>query len=158
MHGSPPSDLARTGPGREVDPSVRPVLVFDGSCGGCARAARWLAAHADGRAIDLVASAELTADQLDHLGIPRDAVMTAVWWVDAGGPLSAHRAISAALGTCRSGWSALGRLIDAAPLRWIAPSIYRQVARHRHLLPGATRACRSGPERVRAIPGSDARA
>lgn len=53
----------------------------------------------------------------------------------------------------------LGRLASMTPLRWIGPSAYAFIARHRYSLPGAPARCESdscaipeGPSKSRAIP------
>ena len=38
-------------------------------------------------------------------------------------------------------WAWLGRLLGLAPFRWLGAIVYRWVARHRHLLPGAPPVC-----------------
>lgn len=150
MHRSPGDDRARASTGEGLDLAANPILIYDGSCGFCMRAATWLSGHSANHAIELRASQDMNADQFVVLGLTQNQAAASVWWIDGQGPLSGHRAISAALKNCRWGWRQLGQLIDIAPFRWIGPSIYRQIARNRHLLPGATPACR-----VDALPEDD---
>jgi predicted DCC family thiol-disulfide oxidoreductase YuxK len=45
----------------------------------------------------------------------------------------------------------LGWMLGLPPLRWIGPSAYGWVARHRQLLPGAPRPCAVNPSKVQAL-------
>ena len=117
-------------------------LIYDGDCAFCTRSARWIAARwVPGTAVT-VPSATLTDEDLAALGLTRSDVDAAAWWVDASGrTVSGDRAVAAALGIA-PGWPGLlGRAIAAPPLRWLAPTGYRIVARNRHRLPGGTPAC-----------------
>ena len=100
-------------------------------------AARW---RGDARAVPWQ---RLSDDELAALGLTRDDVRAAVWWIDADGRRSrAHVATARSL-IAGSGWTALaGRLLLVPPLRWLAAAGYPLVARWRHLLPGGTPACR----------------
>lgn len=148
MHRSPSSNLAGASTGEGLGLAKNPILIYDGSCGFCMRAAMWLSRHSTNNSIDLRTSQEMNADQLAALGLTQGLASASIWWIDRHGPLSGHAAISAALRNCQRGWRQLGQLIDIAPFRWIGPPIYRQVARNRHLLPGATPACRVDAPRV----------
>ena len=80
---------------------------------------------------------------LDEVGLTRDEVTTAAYWLEPGaGKRRGARAIAAALRTCGPAYRLLGRVIDLAPVRPLAAWIYGLVARYRYKLPGGTNACR----------------
>ena len=143
VHRSPNSHLPTSSAEERPHSAQRPILIYDGSCGFCTRAAMWLSRHAADNQIELRTSQEMKADQFCALGLTQDQAKVSVWWIDENRLVNGHGAISAALKSCRQGWRQLGQLIDTAPSRWIGPLIYRQIARNRHLLPGATSACRT---------------
>jgi len=41
-------------------------------------------------------------------------------------------------------WAWLARIASHAPIRWIGPALYKMVAQHRHLIPGAPIPCSQG--------------
>lgn len=126
----------------------RPVLVYDGECGACAAAAGWAAAGWHGTAA-AVPWQELGADGLAELGLTAEAARAAVQWVDAPGrPRAGHLAVAGALRAGRGPRRLAGTLLLLPPVRWFAAVTYPVVARHRHRLPGATAACRVGPDRA----------
>ncbi len=112
------------------------LLVYDGECGFCVRSARWIAARlpADARA------APWQALDLEELGLSRDDVQAAVWWIEDDGhsPPRARgaEAIGMALATAGGAWRLVGLLIVNPPLRWLARPAYALVAANRHRLPG----------------------
>ncbi len=120
-----------------------PVLVFDGDCGFCTSVAhrieeRWPAKSS----ATTIASHDLDDRALDHLGLSRSQVEEAAWWVDTEGARGGEQAVAAALLEA-GGWLAvLARLLRLPGIAQLAPAGYRFVARHRHLLPGATAACK----------------
>lgn len=123
-------------------------LIYDGDCAFCTRSARGIAARwVPGTAVAVPSSA-LADEDLEALGLTRADVDAAAWWVDeAGRRASGDRAVAAAL-RIAPGWPGLlGRAIAAPPLRWLAPTGYRIVARNRHRLPGGTPAC-AAPDRI----------
>ena len=151
MHGYLNNRVTESEAGEHPHLARVPILIYDGSCGFCTRAAMWISHHSANRTIALRTSQEIPADQLRVLGLTQDQAIASVWWTDGGSLLSGHAAISASLKNCQGGWRRLGRLLDTVPLRWIGPPIYRQIARHRHLLPGATSACGVDASRVGGI-------
>ena len=150
MHRSRADDLAHSDTRHARQRSASPVLIYDGSCGFCTRAAQWLSRHADESAIDLRSSQDMSTRQLADLGLTTDQVNSSVWWIAGGASLNGHEAIGAALRNCRPGWKYLGQLIDVFPFHQFAPSTYRVIAHYRHLLPGATPACRVDASRADA--------
>jgi predicted DCC family thiol-disulfide oxidoreductase YuxK len=119
-----------------------PVLVFDGDCAFCTRAAevarRLLPADCDVRpwqAYDLSAVG-VTAQRAQHevLWVGRDGVV-------AGGAGAVAQALRAVGGV----WSVLGAVLSVPPVSWVAQGVYRMVAANRYRLPGGTAACRMPP-------------
>ena len=128
-------------------PGTGPLqLLYDGDCGMCTRAARWISARA-GTAVVPVASSQLDNTDLGRLGLTRSQTDAAVWAVRPEGTLRrGHLAVADAL-RAAPGWPRLvGTAIAVPPLRWLAIPVYAAVARWRHLLPGGTR-CRVPTDR-----------
>ena len=128
MTGSPPAESATT---------LR--LLYDGDCGICTRAARWIAARTGG-AVAPIAADRLDDAALGRLGLTRADTDAASWVVHPDGTLRrGHLAVADAL-QAAAGWPRLaGRAIAVPPLAWLAIPLYAAVARWRHLLPGSTR-------------------
>ena len=115
--------------------TVRMLLVYDGECGFCVRSARWIAARlpADARA------ESWQSLELEELGLTRQEVQAAVWWVDGGSRPRRSRgaeAIGWSLVAAGGAWNIVGCLIVHPPLCWLARPIYWLVAANRHRLPG----------------------
>ena len=118
------------------------LLIFDGDCAFCTSTATYLArrlppdaAAAPWQHIDLVA-----------LGATPDRAQREVLWIDQAGTRGGASAVAATLRACRPRtWRAAGRALDLPPLRWLAPYLYRLIARNRHRLPGGTPACAIRP-------------
>ena len=117
------------------------LLVYDGECGFCIRSAHWIEAR-------LPADARVQPWQsleLEELGLRRDDVEAAIWWVDGDGwgtrrsrgAEAIGRSLIAAGGT----WGVVGRLIVHPPLCWLARPVYALTAANRHRLRGP-----SGPK------------
>ncbi|QWF82486.1 thiol-disulfide oxidoreductase DCC family protein [Amycolatopsis sp. CA-230715] len=120
-------------------PEELPLLVFDGDCGFCTRAVRWLFAKAKPAAeairyqqLDLAAY-DTTAERAGH----------EVLWIPLDGPISGGAdGLARLLRTAKTRrWRVAGRVLGAVPVRWSARPVYRAVARNRHRLPGGTEAC-----------------
>ncbi|MGJ3509755.1 thiol-disulfide oxidoreductase DCC family protein [Enemella sp. A6] len=113
----------------------RPVLVYDGDCRFCTRAAR----RAEGLRrdpSDFVVVPYQRAD-LAALGLTRQECARALQWVDAVGGL--HSGAEAVAGLLRAGpwWSRpVGRLLRLPGCRALARIGYRLIADNRHRLPG----------------------
>lgn len=124
-----------------------PVLVYDGDCGFCTKAATWLVARGGA-----VARPAHTLDLSDE-----DAARSlhaAGWMVDGDLEVWGAPAIAAGL-RHRGGASALvGWGLTLPLVRTVADLVYRWVARHRHRMPGATQQCRIDQE----VPGTRRRA
>ncbi|HVV74710.1 MAG TPA: DCC1-like thiol-disulfide oxidoreductase family protein [Mycobacteriales bacterium] len=118
------------------------LLIYDGDCAFCTTAATDIEQHWHGQA-GIRAWQQIGAEGLTELGLTVHDVSTKVWWVDPDGTrLGGHKAVARAL-TEANGWRAvLGRIVGARLMSWPAALGYRVVSRYRHLLPGATDACR----------------
>lgn len=122
------------------------VLVFDGDCGFCTTAVRWLERT-------LPAAPPTIPFQwadLDDLGLTTDEAAERVWLIATDGEGSLHQyggylAVSVILRHQPAlGWRFLGVLMDTVPFSFAADLGYRLVARYRYFLPGGTPACRVG--------------
>ena len=113
------------------------TLVYDADCGFCTSSADWLQRHGE------CAVVPWQRIGLEEVGLTRDEVTTAAYWLAAGGgKRRGARAIAAALQTCGPAYRLLGRLIDLGPVRPLAAAGYGLVAKYRYKLPGGTNACR----------------
>ncbi len=113
--------------------------MFDGDCGFCTTSARWI----ERRLPDSVEVEPWQNLQLDAIGLTRDDVVSAAWWIDDSGRRHrGHMAIGHALRAAGGFWGLLGRLITTPPFSWFGKPTYWLVARYRYRLPGATDACR----------------
>jgi len=115
------------------------LLIYDADCGFC----QW--SLAKGRQI-LPVMPHTEAFQhtdLNSYGITVAQATAALQFVPARGPVAAgHLAVAGLLmGQPALHWRFAGALLTIPPISWVAALIYRWVAAHRHLLPGATAAC-----------------
>ncbi len=112
------------------------LLVYDGQCGFCVRWARWLEARLNSEA----RVEPWQSLNLDDLGLSRQQVEAAVWWLDERGGqtrrCSGADAIGRALVNTGGVRAAVGWLIIVPPLCWLARPIYALVAANRHRVPG----------------------
>lgn len=116
-----------------------PLMIYDGDCGFCTVSARWLE-----RGLPPAADVRpWQALDLGALGLTEHDVTTAAWWIDASGRSHrGSRGIARALAASRGWRKAVGWLLLAPPVSWLAVPLYAVVARNRHRMPGATDACR----------------
>jgi predicted DCC family thiol-disulfide oxidoreductase YuxK len=118
------------------------VLIYDGNCSFCSSAARWVSARWHGSQ-QAIAWQHLSEDELERLGLTRDDVRRAAWWIDPAGRRSrGHMAIARALRAAHGWPSAVGCILLVPPFRWLAAGAYPLIAHWRHRLPGGTPACR----------------
>lgn len=119
----------------------RPVLVFDGDCGMCTRAAalveRRFRPHPE--MFDVAPSQAL---DLPALGLTEAECEEALQWVAPGGVrTSGHAAVASMLRSSYPWFRPLGSLLVAPVIDRLAAVAYRWVARNRHVFPGGTAAC-----------------
>ncbi len=120
------------------------LLVFDGGCSICSALARWIVVQWPTRSsARAIAWQELGGDELNELGLSLPEVQRSVWWVERANRKEGPRAVARALIEARGFLALLGVLILLPPMSWVAPNVYRLVARFRHRLPGSTPACRA---------------
>jgi predicted DCC family thiol-disulfide oxidoreductase YuxK len=121
-----------------------PILIFDGDCAFCSASACWVEGKWPPGAARLVPAQSLSDAELESLGLSRDDVRRAAWWVEAGrGRDGGHLAIARSLAAARGGWRVVGRALLLPPLRWLGPPAYALVARNRHRLPGGAASCQT---------------
>ncbi len=120
------------------------VLIFDGACGFCTRAARWVQRWDRQGRIRLVPFQQPGAPE--RYGLTREACAQAAWAITPDG--ARHRgaaAVLVALGEAM-GCPWIRRLYSLPPARWIADALYEWVAAHRGRLPGVRPHCEEHPE------------
>ncbi|NYI05035.1 thiol-disulfide oxidoreductase DCC family protein [Allostreptomyces psammosilenae] len=128
----------------------RPVLVYDGDCGFCTRAARFAEAR-------VRPDAEITPWQFTDLAaldagrglVTEERARHEVLWVATdgrvyGGAQAVARALLAGR-AARRAWAVPGALLTLPPIRWAAAGVYRLIAVNRHRMPGGTAACALPP-------------
>ncbi len=124
---------------------ARATLVYDGDCAFCSSSARLLE--------KIGPDAQLVAWQqtdLGALGLTEEEAAAAVQWVGVDGAVrSGHEGIAAALASAGGVWGFGGRALLLPGISQLAAVAYRLVAANRHLLPGGTPACASGPQEIR---------
>jgi len=117
------------------------VLIYDGDCGVCTEVANWARGHLR-PGVTVIASQQIPDAELHRLGLCRQDVDTAAYWVDGSGRtwrgnLAAARLLQAVGGA----WGLVGHAMALPPLSWVGRVVYPVAARYRHRLPGATDAC-----------------
>jgi predicted DCC family thiol-disulfide oxidoreductase YuxK len=114
------------------------LLVFDGDCGFCSTAVRWLERN-------LPAMPEAVPFQwtdLDAIGLSEAEAAERVWLVTDGHQYGGHLAVSVMLRhQPAASWRFIGWLLASPPFSPLAAAGYALVARYRHRLPGGTPAC-----------------
>ena len=126
----------------------RPILIYDGDCAFCSRAAEWIAARWSGDPT-AVPWQRLGPSGLAEFGLSPADARRAAWWVDGRGRVfRGHAAIAKALGAGGRRDRIVGRLLLTPPVSWVARPGYWLVARFRYRLPGATDACRTTTTRA----------
>ena len=118
------------------------TLVYDGDCGFCTSAARWISR------LRLRAGVVLAWQHADlpALGLTRQQCEDKLQWVaDDGRVSSGHEAVARLLLASGAPWRLPGALLLVPPLSWLAARVYTWVADNRGLLPGGTPACALPP-------------
>ena len=121
-----------------LEPSQKPLLIFDGDCAFCTtwvrRLERWLPIFPEALPWQWL--------DLDQYGLTPDDVARYAWYLTPRHQFGGHLAFSALLRSQRTlGLRFLGRLLATPPFSWAAAVGYTLIARYRHLLPGGTPAC-----------------
>lgn len=122
---------------------MQPVFLYDGDCSFCTTCARFIERR-------IPTTARVMPWQfadLAELGVTQEDAETAVQWIAPPSHSGARhieagsRAIARLLIDAGSWWRPLGWALLTPPISWIAPPLYRLIARNRHRLPGGTAAC-----------------
>ena len=114
-------------------------MIFDGDCGFCTTSAGWI----ERRLPDRVRVAPWQILDLDDYDLTEADVTTAAYWVDDDGATHrGHLGIGKSLISAGGIWWLPGQLIIHPPISWLAKPIYGWIAKNRHLMPGASEACR----------------
>lgn len=113
------------------------MLLYDPDCGFCTTTANRMRGWGLGCAIE-----PITPLRLAELGVdPRRVIREVPFVHDDGRVVHGSDAMAAALRTGALPLRVAGAIISSAPVRPLAQLVYRQVAAHRHQLPGGTAAC-----------------
>ncbi len=120
------------------------VLLFDGNCGFCTRAAQWVKRWDRKDRIRVVPFQQPGAPE--RYGLTREACEQAAWVITPDG--ERHRGAAAILTALSEalGCPWIRTLYRVPPFRWIADAGYAWVAAHRGLLPGTCPYCEEHPE------------
>ena len=123
----------------------RGTLIFDGECGLCT----WVANFSRRRLPpDVRVVPWQLVDDPSSVGLTRDTISEAAWWIDDHGrPHRGHRAIAESVRAFGGGWSVLGNIARLPPFDWLGARAYSVIARNRSRLPGSTPACKA-PTRI----------
>ena len=118
------------------------TLVYDGECGFCTSAVRWVTRlRLDPGTVTPWQTADLPA-----LGLTQAQCEDKLQWVaDDGRVSSGHAAVARLLLHSPLPWRLPGALLLTPPLSWIAARVYTAVAANRGKLPGGTPACALPP-------------
>lgn len=112
-------------------------LVFDGQCGFCQRSAEWARRHYRGE-LRTVANADVSDEVLQHRGITRVQLESAVWLFAQFEEWSGSAAVAKILQRSKRPWRWLGFTLALPGIRRVARIVYWVVARERGRLPGST--------------------
>jgi predicted DCC family thiol-disulfide oxidoreductase YuxK len=135
--------------------SDHPILLYDGSCGFCARSVQFLLRH-EGSRHDLrfAPLAGVTGRRVRDEHPELEGADSMVWYEPPRPPLVRSAAVIRAARYLGGGWSLLGGAGSLVP-RPIRDWVYRQIARHRHRIPGPACVIPTAEERPRFLDGED---
>ena len=118
---------------RSSDERVRLWLVYDGTCGFCTRAARWVQARDNAGRIEVVHAQAAGVRQ--RFGLTPAETDRAAWTFDRiGRRWEGAAAMNRALRELGGPWPLVGALYAVPPIRWVENRVYGWVARNRPLL------------------------
>jgi predicted DCC family thiol-disulfide oxidoreductase YuxK len=121
-----------------------PTLIYDGDCGFCTSSANWVSRRWTGKSAPAAVPWQHLPDgRAAELHLTVDDFARSAWWIDGDRVEGGSRAVAYALRATDGPWTVAGRLLLVPPVSWVAPSVYRLVARYRHRLPGGSPACTS---------------
>lgn len=107
-------------------------VFYDGACRLCTASREW----AERRDVEGVLCFRDTADPAaaDRLPMERETLAREMIVRLPGGRVVGGFEGALAVLRALPRWHLLGAVLELAPLRWLGPSVYRVVARHRHRL------------------------
>jgi predicted DCC family thiol-disulfide oxidoreductase YuxK len=118
---------------RSSDQTIRLWIVYDGTCGFCARTARWLKAR-DTRGRIAVEYAQAEGCRT-RFGLTLEETDRAAWAIDrTGRRWEGPAAINRALRQLGGLWPLIGALYGAPPIAWLEDRAYVWISRNRPLL------------------------
>jgi predicted DCC family thiol-disulfide oxidoreductase YuxK len=125
-------------------PEDTEVLIFDGECGFCTWAARWVERRLP-RGTGIMPYQRVPDPSA--YGLTGEEIAGAAYWIDARGrPHRGHLAAAETFRAIGGAWATIGSLIGEPPISWLAAGFYEVVSRNRHRLPGSVPACRQNGE------------
>ncbi len=114
------------------------ILIFDGECGFCRSSANWCRRRLDTRHA-VTASQDFNDAELSRLGVTRDQVNAAAWWIEPGRePARGAEAIASALVAMGGTKAVIGSVLRSPVMRPLAGVTYDWVADHRPLVSRAS--------------------
>jgi predicted DCC family thiol-disulfide oxidoreductase YuxK len=136
--------------------SSRPILLFDGTCGFCARSVQFVLDHERHRTTLYFASLQSSVGVEARARHPKLAGVDSVIWLEPGDARSSERVFTrstAALRVMRylgGAWGVLARIGSLVP-PFIRNPIYDLIARHRHELGAASCLVPTAEQRARFL-------
>ena len=119
--------------------SHRAVLIFDGDCGFCTSTSNFIKAKTS---VPMEIHPWQFIDVSEY-GLTQAQVAAKVYFIVEGTAYSGHEAFAQILIAQLNGFiRAIGHILMAPPISWLARPGYSLVARFRHKLPGGTPACK----------------
>ena len=107
-------------------------VFYDGACPLCRASRRWAEERdRDGRLVFCDLNDPAAARSFPR---PPERFGDAMWVRLAGGEMASCFAGWLAVLRALPRWRSLARIIGLPPVRWAGPTLYRFVARHRHVL------------------------
>lgn len=117
-------------------------LVYDGECGFCTIAAKWVVRRwPPGQGHRAVCSQRWDDTLGGGVHFTPDELRRSAWWIQGGRRYEGARAVARALIGVGGMWALVGRILLTPPTSIVAAWVYRLVARYRSYLPGATAEC-----------------
>jgi len=130
--------------------SDQPILLFDGSCGFCARSVQFLIRREGSRHDLLFAPLAGPTGRQVRAAHPELESADSMVWYEASLPQVRSAAVIRAARYLGGGWSLLGGLAWLVP-RPIRDCGYRLAARHRHRIPGPACVIPTADQRARFL-------
>lgn len=107
------------------------MLIYDGECGLCRKSAKWCRQrlHPD---VGVVPSQQFSDEELAGMGLSREDVMRAAWWIEAGqSPAEGAAAVARSLVAMGGREARIGRVLQLPGARRLARWAYHWVAENR---------------------------